>query len=78
MSVLTAGASPRGVQQYQLDWGLGRLTPAERAAQGKEARAVVPRGPGLPHTKAELPEDIEQGKIVPERIADTDPRLSGP
>ena len=53
--------------------GSGRLTPAERAAQGKEARAVVPRGPGLPHTKAELPEDIEQGKIVPERIANTDP-----
>src|SRR5450631_2996886 len=43
MSVLAAGASARGVQHYQLDTGLGRLTPAERAARGKEARATVPR-----------------------------------
>jgi hypothetical protein len=28
--------------------------------------------------KAELSEDIEQGKIVPQRIADTHPQLSGP
>jgi uncharacterized protein (DUF2252 family) len=29
--------------RYDLDPGLGRLTPAERAARGKEARAAVPR-----------------------------------
>jgi len=29
--------------RYQLDTGLGRLTPAECAARGKEARAAVPR-----------------------------------
>ena len=43
MSVLTAGAPPRQALRYQLDSGLGRLTPAERAARGKEARAEVPR-----------------------------------
>ena len=43
MSVLTAGAPPRGTLRYQLDTGLGRLTPAERAERGKEARAAVPR-----------------------------------
>ena len=29
--------------RYELDSGLGELTPAERAARGKEARAAVPR-----------------------------------
>ena len=43
MSVLTAGAPPRGAQRYQLEPGLGPMTPAERAARGKEARAAVPR-----------------------------------
>ena len=46
MSVLTAGAAPRSTQsthRYQLESGLDRLTPAERAARGKEARAAVPR-----------------------------------
>ena len=43
MSVLTAGAPARGTQRYQLETGLGELTPAERAARGKEARAAVPR-----------------------------------
>ena len=42
MSELTAEAARR-TQRYQLDTGLGRLTPAERAARGKEARAAVPR-----------------------------------
>ncbi len=31
------------MQRYQLDPGVGRLTPAERAARGKTARAEVPR-----------------------------------
>ena len=31
------------VRTYQLDTGLERMTPAERAARGKEARAAVPR-----------------------------------
>ena len=43
MSELTAEAPSRRGQRYQLDSGLGLLTPAERAARGKEARAVVPR-----------------------------------
>jgi uncharacterized protein (DUF2252 family) len=43
MSQLTAEAQSRRAQKYQLDTGLGRLTPAERAARGKEARATVPR-----------------------------------
>ena len=43
MSVRTAEAPPRGTQRYQLDSGVARLTPAERAARGKTARAEVPR-----------------------------------
>jgi uncharacterized protein (DUF2252 family) len=43
MSGLTAEAPPRRAQRYQLETALGRLTPAERAARGKEARAEVPR-----------------------------------
>jgi Uncharacterized protein conserved in bacteria (DUF2252) len=43
MSVLTAGASPRGMHRYRLATGLEHMTPAERAARGKEARAAVPR-----------------------------------
>jgi uncharacterized protein (DUF2252 family) len=43
MSVRTAGVLPRSTQRYQLDSGVARLTPAERAARGKTARAEVPR-----------------------------------
>jgi len=43
MSVKTAGARPRGRLRYQLESGLERMTPAERASRGKEARAAVPR-----------------------------------
>ena len=43
MSVQTTEAPPRGTRRYQLDSGVGRLTPAERAARGKAARAEVPR-----------------------------------
>ena len=43
MGVQTTEAAPRGGHRYQLDSGLGRLTPAERAERGKEARAAVPR-----------------------------------
>jgi uncharacterized protein (DUF2252 family) len=43
MSVLTTGTRPGGGLRYQLETGLGELTPAERAARGKEARAAVPR-----------------------------------
>jgi uncharacterized protein (DUF2252 family) len=38
-----AEAPPRRTLRYQLDTGLVRLTPAERAARGKAARASVPR-----------------------------------
>ena len=56
MSVVTGGAPPQGIKRYQLESGLDRMTPAERAARGKEARAAVPRdshavfdpGPGRP------------------------------
>jgi uncharacterized protein (DUF2252 family) len=39
----TVEASARAAGRYQLDTGVGRLTPAERAARGKEARSGVPR-----------------------------------
>jgi uncharacterized protein (DUF2252 family) len=56
MSVATAEASPRGTLRYHLESGLEQMTPAERAARGKDARAAVPRdshaefgpGPGRP------------------------------
>jgi uncharacterized protein (DUF2252 family) len=34
---------PRRTLRYQLESGLEQMTPAERAARGKEARAAVPR-----------------------------------
>lgn len=43
MPGLTAEAPARAVGRYQLDTEVGRLTPAERAARGKAARAQVPR-----------------------------------
>jgi uncharacterized protein (DUF2252 family) len=42
MSVTTAARPARPVQRYQLDTALGHLTPEERAARGKSARAEVP------------------------------------
>ena len=67
MSVLTAGAPPRVALRYQLDTGLGRLTPSERAERGKAARAVVPRdshamfdpGPDRPDPLALLEEQAK-------------------
>jgi uncharacterized protein (DUF2252 family) len=43
MPGLTAEAPARAVGRYQLDTEVGRLTPAERVARGKAARAQVPR-----------------------------------
>src|SRR6266567_2717618 len=43
MSVMTRGAPPQGMKRYQLESGLERMTPAERAARGKEARAALQR-----------------------------------
>ena len=43
MNALTAEAPPRRVAKYQLDLDAGRMTPADRAARGKAARAEVPR-----------------------------------
>ena len=43
MTEQTAGAAARLVARYGLDSSVGRLTPAERAARGKAARAEVPR-----------------------------------
>jgi uncharacterized protein (DUF2252 family) len=42
MSVTTAARPARPVHRYQLDTGLGHLTPEERAVRGKAARAEVP------------------------------------
>jgi uncharacterized protein (DUF2252 family) len=39
---VTASRTGRGVLRYQLDTGLGALSPAERAVRGKVARAEVP------------------------------------
>ena len=74
MGVLTTGAPPHGSLRYQLDTGLGRLTPAERAARGKEARAEVPRdshevfdpGPGRADPLALLEEQAKAR--VPELV----------
>ena len=74
MSQLTAEAPPRRSLRYQLDTALTRLTPAERAARGKAARAEVPRSshagfnppPDRPDPIALLE---EQGKTrVPELV----------
>ena len=43
MSVTTTQAPSRRGHRYQLDTGLAHLTPDERAARGKTARAEVPR-----------------------------------
>jgi uncharacterized protein (DUF2252 family) len=43
MSVVTAAPPARRLPRYQLDSGLAHLTPAERAARGKDARTQVPR-----------------------------------
>jgi uncharacterized protein (DUF2252 family) len=43
MAELTTAVPPRHITRYQLDSGLGRLTPAERAERGKAARVEVPR-----------------------------------
>lgn len=40
---LTKGGAPRSNHRYRLEPGLGRMSPAERAARGKLARAEVPR-----------------------------------
>ncbi len=74
MSVRTTEAPPRGAQRYQLDSGVGLLTPAERSARGKAARAEVPRDS---HAVFDPPPDRpdpislleEQGKArVPELV----------
>jgi uncharacterized protein (DUF2252 family) len=43
MTQLITEAPVRRAARYQLDLGLGHLTPAERSARGKAARADVPR-----------------------------------
>ncbi len=43
MSALTVEAPQRRAGRYELDTQAGRLSPAERAAKGKAARAEVPR-----------------------------------
>ena len=71
---LTTGAPPRSVQRYQLESGLELMTPAERAARGKEARVAVPRDshavfdppPGLPDPIGLLEEQAKSR--VPELV----------
>jgi len=43
MPAQTVEAPARAVHRYQLDNGVGQLTPAERVVRGKAARAEVPR-----------------------------------
>src|ERR1700728_3745989 len=43
MSATVTEARARAVRRYQLESGLGHLTPQERADRGKAARAEVPR-----------------------------------
>jgi uncharacterized protein (DUF2252 family) len=52
MTEQTALVLPRLVARYELDSSVGRLSPAERAARGKTARAEVPRSS---HAKFERP-----------------------
>ena len=78
MSVMTRGVPPqatkREAKRYQLESGLDRMTPAERAARGKEARAEVPReshaafdpGPGRPDPLGLLEEQAKSR--VPELV----------
>ena len=74
MSVLIAGPPSRGSLRYQLDTGLGQLSPAERAERGKAARDAVPRdshavfdpGPDRPDPLALLEEQAKSR--VPELI----------
>jgi uncharacterized protein (DUF2252 family) len=54
MSTMTAETRTRLPQRYQLDSGLGHLTPADRAARGKAARSEVPRES---HALLDLPAD---------------------
>ena len=54
MSELTVEAPPRRAGRYELDTRVGRLSPAERAARGKAARAEVPR---QSHAAFDLPSD---------------------
>ena len=74
MTELKVAAPPRASLRYQLDTGLGHLSPAERAAKGTEARAAVPReahatfdpGPGWPDPIAQLEE--QAAARVPELV----------
>ena len=74
MSVRTAEAAPQMIHRYQLESGLERLTPAERAERGKAARVAVPReghavfdpGPGRPDPIGLLEEQAKSR--VPELV----------
>src|SRR6202451_850766 len=78
MSVMTRGVPPqatkRDAKRYRLESGLEQVTPAERAARGKEARTEVPReshaafdpGPGRPDPLALLEEQAKSR--VPELV----------
>src|SRR3984957_16409407 len=74
MSVMTRGVPPQATKRYQLESGLDRVTPAERAARGKEARAEVPRESHAafdpqPHGPAPIGLAEEEAKSrVPERV----------
>jgi uncharacterized protein (DUF2252 family) len=54
MSTMTTEARVRAAHRYQLESGLGHMTPGERAARGKAARAEVPRES---QAELELPPD---------------------
>ena len=74
MSELKVAAPPPVSLQYQLETGLGRLSPEDRVAKGKDARAAVPReahamfdpGSGRPDPVAQLEE--QAASRVPELV----------
>ena len=82
MTAEVAEARPRLVTRYQLDTGVSGLTPAERVARGKAARALVPRDShAVFDPPSDRPDPIalleEQAKSrVPELVPRHEPRPS--
>jgi hypothetical protein len=71
MSAPTVQAPPRSTQRYQLDSGVARLTPAERAARGKTARAVTQFAAAYADQNERdhqsLVDAVSSGRIIAER-----------
>jgi uncharacterized protein (DUF2252 family) len=73
MGAMTAEAPARRLGRYQLESGIGHLTPDERAARGKTARAEVPRES---HAAFDLPPDRpDPTGLLEEQAANRVPEL---